>query len=121
MVAKESKEMAEAADKLLQISEDERAQAYALSYENAVFARQLYEQDKWEEAEEKGHRVGWLKGQEEGRLKGKAEGRIEGQLKGQHERSIEIARNLILMGLSNEEISNATGLSISEIEKISKK
>lgn len=53
MVAKESEEMAEAAEKLLRISADERAQAYALSRDNAAFARQLHEHGLREESRDK--------------------------------------------------------------------
>lgn len=52
MIANESKEISEAAEKLLQISADKRAQAYVLSYENAIFARALYEQDFQDEIAE---------------------------------------------------------------------
>ena len=54
MVAKESEEMAEAAEKLLQISADERAQAYAFSRDNSEFARKLHEQGIREEGIEEG-------------------------------------------------------------------
>ena len=49
MIAKESTEMSEAADKLLQLSADERAQAYAFSHESSEFARKLHEQGIREE------------------------------------------------------------------------
>jgi len=44
MLAKESDEMAKATEKLIQISADEKAQAYAMSWENSEFARKLHEQ-----------------------------------------------------------------------------
>jgi len=53
LIAKESKEMEEAADKLLQVSADERAQAYAFSREGSEFARRLHEQGIRDEAEER--------------------------------------------------------------------
>jgi len=52
MIAKESTEMSEAADKLLQLSADERAQAYAFSHESSEFARKLHEQGIREEERE---------------------------------------------------------------------
>lgn len=52
MLAKESEEMAQATEKLFQISADERAQAYAFSRENSEFARKLHEQGIREEVRE---------------------------------------------------------------------
>ena len=49
----------------------------------------------------------------EGEAKGKAEGRIEGEKSAK----IEMAKNLIKMGLSLSQISLATGLSENEINK----
>jgi len=42
----------------------------------------------------------------------------EGRGEGREEREIEIAENLINLGLENNLITKATGLSIEEIEKI---
>ena len=55
----------------------------------------------------------------EGRAEGKAEGRAEGKAEGKAERSLEIARSL-LGKLPLETISETTGLSIAEIEGLSK-
>ena len=49
-----------------------------------------------------------------GRAKGKAEGRIEG-LK---EKSFEIARKLLRMGLSVHVVADTTGLSLNEVEQM---
>jgi predicted transposase/invertase (TIGR01784 family) len=50
--------------------------------------------------------------------RGKAEGRAEGRAEGKNEEKIEIARNLLKLNLTNEQISQSTGLSIKEIEAL---
>ena len=54
----------------------------------------------------------YQKGKEEGRAEGKEEGRAEGM----SQRSLEIARNLLSLGLSVDQITQATGLTEEEIE-----
>ena len=49
---------------------------------------------------------------EEGRAEGRKEGLVEGLAKGR----AEVARNLLNMGMSVEDISKATGISKDEIE-----
>jgi predicted transposase/invertase (TIGR01784 family) len=44
----------------------------------------------------------------------------KGKLEGREEKSIEIAKNLLLLGLKLDDISKATGLSIEEIKKLTK-
>ena len=50
--------------------------------------------------------------------KGRAEGLVEGEKIGGDKKAIEVAKNLLLMGLSIEQISQGTGLPIKEIEKL---
>ncbi len=50
----------------------------------------------------------------EGKIEGKAEGKIEGKMEGK----IEIAKNMIQKCLDNQLISEITGLTLSEIEKL---
>ena len=50
--------------------------------------------------------------------KGRAEGRAEGCKEGEKNKQYEIAHNLKQMGISNEDISRATGLSMEEINKL---
>lgn len=52
---------------------------------------------------------------EEGRAEGRKEGLVEGLAKGR----AEVARNLLNMGMSVEDISKATGISKDEIEQYS--
>ena len=67
----------------------------------------------------RGHREGLEKGREEGREegleKGREEGREEGLEKGQEEATVEIVRNLLQIGLSVEQLSQTTGLSVDKI------
>ena len=62
----------------------------------------------------------YQKGKEEGRAEGKEEGRAEGKEEGRAEgmsqRSLEIARNLLSLGLPIDQITQATGLTEEEIE-----
>ena len=54
----------------------------------------------------------YQKGKEEGKEEGRAEGRAEGM----SQRSLEIARNLLSLGLPIDQITQATGLTEEEIE-----
>ena len=58
----------------------------------------------------------YQKGKEEGRAEGKEEGRAEGRAEGMSQRSLEIARNLLSLGLPVDQITQATGLTEKEIE-----
>ena len=64
-----------------------------------------------EYAEEKGLEEGLAKGREEGEAKGREEGEAKGKA--------EIAKNLLAKGLDTLFISEVTGLSVMEIEKLS--
>ena len=55
------------------------------------------------------------KAEEKGREEGEAKGREEGEAKGK----AEIAKNLLAKGLDTSFISEVTGLSVPEIEKLS--
>jgi predicted transposase/invertase (TIGR01784 family) len=69
-------------------------------------------------AEEKGWRKGLERGMEEGMEKGMEKGMKKGVEKGMKEKSWEIARNLKKLGVSTDTISQASGLSVEEIENI---
>ena len=58
------------------------------------------------------------KGHVEGKEEGLAEGRAEGEAIGANKEKIENARNFKKLGVSIETISQATGLSVEEIEKL---
>ena len=64
-------------------------------------------------------REGLAEGRAEGRAEGLAEGRAEGLAEGRNAVKLETAKKLLEMGvLSNEQISQATGLSLEQIEKL---
>ena len=45
-------------------------------------------------------------------------GEIKGKIKGEKQKSIEIAKKLLRMGMTVEKVMDATGLTNEEIEKI---
>lgn len=51
-------------------------------------------------------------------MEGEAKGRMEGRMKGRNERSVEIARAMLAMNLSVEQVSKATGLSEDEVRSL---
>ena len=55
---------------------------------------------------------------EEGHATGHAEGLAQGLAKGEHQEKIKTAKNLLQMGLSKENISKATGLSMKQINAL---
>ena len=61
---------------------------------------------------------GMAKGRAEGRAEGREEGMAEGMAKGIAEVKIEIAKAMKLMGLTTEQIMEATGLTESDIERL---
>ena len=54
----------------------------------------------------------------EGRAEGRLEGRAEGRAEGERNKQIEIARNLKKAGVSIDVISQSSGLTVDEIEKL---
>ena len=58
----------------------------------------------------------YQKGMEKGKEEGRAEGKEEGRAEGMSQRSLEIARNLLSLGLPVDQITQATGLTKEEIE-----
>ena len=60
------------------------------------------------------------KGREEGLAKGLEKGREEGLAKGMEKEKISTARRLLLMGLSEEQVSTAIELSLEEIQNLRK-
>ena len=64
------------------------------------------------EAREKGHAEGRAEGMKQGRAEGHAEGRAEGRA----EEKKAIARNLLAMGLTIEQVAQGSGLPIEEVK-----
>ena len=52
------------------------------------------------------------------RKNGEIKGEIKGKIKGEKQKSIEIAKKLLRMGMTVEKVMDATGLTNEEIEKI---
>ncbi|MCI7597562.1 MAG: Rpn family recombination-promoting nuclease/putative transposase [Bacteroidales bacterium] len=75
-----------------------------------------------EEGKKQGLEEGKKQGLEEGKKQGLEEGKIqgleEGKIQGARENAISIARNLKRLGLPDNEIAQATGLLIEEVEKV---
>lgn len=55
---------------------------------------------------------------DEGRAEGRAEGRTEGRAEGRAEEKLEIAKKLIALGLSDEDIVKSTGLSKEQVMEL---
>ena len=58
-------------------------------------------------------------GMKEGMAKGKQEGLAEGMEKGMNQKALEIAKNMLAMGLSAEQVAKATQLSLEIIKNLS--
>ena len=58
-------------------------------------------------------------GMKEGMAKGKQEGLAEGMEKGMNQKALEIAKNMLAMGLSAEQVAKATQLPLEIIKNLS--
>ncbi|WP_433863486.1 hypothetical protein [Sphingobacterium thalpophilum] len=65
-----------------------------------------------------GHAKGLAKGLEKGLAEGLEKGRAEGLAEGEHKQAIESARKMLSKGYNEKDISDVTGLSVDEIEKL---
>ena len=90
---------------------DAELRAYDKFWDSVSVERTLLD-DRYQKGKEEGR----AEGKEEGRAEGKEEGRAEGRAEGMSQRSLEIARNLLSLGLSVDQITQATGLTEEEIE-----
>ncbi|MBD2481128.1 Rpn family recombination-promoting nuclease/putative transposase [Planktothrix sp. FACHB-1365] len=61
---------------------------------------------------------GKLEGRLEGKLEAKLEAKLKAKLEGKQEAKEEIALNLLRMGLSLEQVIQATGLSLEKIQSL---
>jgi len=132
LIAEASEEMEQAAEKLKDLSKNEKAWARKISRENAEFAQRLHEQGVRDEGKEEGRiegkeegriegkEEGRIEGKEEGRIEGKEEGRIEGKEEGRDERDLEIAKSMLADDLPLMTISKHTNLSVEELEELKK-
>ena len=89
---------------------DAELRAYDKFWDSVSVERTLLD-DRYQKGKEEGR----AEGKEEGRAEGKEEGRAEGRAEGMSQRSLEIARNLLSLGLPVDQITQATGLTEEEI------
>lgn len=86
------------------------------------YARREAIKEGLEEGLAKGMEEGLAKGIEEGRAKGMAagieEGRAEGRAEGEREKSIEVAKTAISLGMDKEMVMKLSGLSSEEIQEM---
>ena len=98
---------------------DAELRAYDKFWDSVSVERTLLD-DRYQKGKEEGRAEGRAEGKEEGRAEGRAEGKEEGRAEGRAEgmslRSLEIARNLLSLGLPVDQITQATGLTEEEIE-----
>ena len=90
---------------------DAELRAYDKFWDSVSVERTLLD-DRYQKGKEEGR----AEGMAEGRAEGMAEGRAEGRAEGMSQRSLEIARNLLSLGLPVDQITQATGLTEEEIE-----
>ena len=55
---------------------------------------------------------------DEGEARGKSIGLAEGEIRGSRRKALETAKNLLQFGLSPENIAQATGLTVQEVQSI---
>ena len=92
------------------LSENDR-QAYFRHMESVRHMKSLFDTSR-----DEGYEEGYEEGKEEGMEKGLEKGLEKGMEKGREERSLEIAHQLKSMGMTKEQIFQATGLHIDEKE-----
>ena len=82
--------------------------------------RDIYATRKFDEKRgmEKGMAKGRAEGLAKGRAKGRAEGLAEGRAEGELSKGLEVARNLLAMGMSWSQIMQATGLTEDQLKQL---
>lgn len=83
--------------------------------EDIKVMRDLYATQKWEEEQK---RMEIEKGRAEGREQGRAEGREQGRAEGRAEGKLEIAKNLLAMGIPMDKVVQASGLTEEQISAL---
>jgi hypothetical protein len=99
----------------LSLSEEER-QAYERHIGDARISKSTLDSSYSD-----GKREGLAEGKAEGLAEGKAEGLAEGEAKGKAEGKAEMIRNLHALGLSIEQLAQASQLSVEEVSNVLKK
>ena len=67
---------------------------------------------------ERGKSLGLAEGKSLGLAEGKSLGLAEGEVRGSRQKALETARNLLVIGLSIDNIAKATGLTVQEVETL---
>ena len=102
--------------RLAKLSKDE-LKAYYRHLDNIVILRDNIYTGR-EEGRLEGRAEGRLEGRAEGRAEGLAEGRAEGLAEGRAEEKLENARQFKALGVDDEVIAQATGLSLEEVRSL---
>ncbi|MDE6338038.1 MAG: Rpn family recombination-promoting nuclease/putative transposase [Muribaculaceae bacterium] len=88
----------------LKMSKEER-DAYDRHIDNI-----MVQNDVLDNAKEEGREEGFIEGREEGLVQGREEGLVQGREEGRIQERVEIARNLLSIGMDIDSIAKATGL-----------
>lgn len=104
----------EANEEVEEILSDEELKAW----NDYLFTAKLEENSRNYRAKKEGREEGLKQGVEEGRKEGIEQGIKQGIEKGKEEEKIEIAKEMLKLGMKLEEISKITKLTIEEIRKI---
>lgn len=84
--------------------------------EDIKVMRDLYATQKWEEEQKRMEiEKGRAEGREQGRAEGREQGRAEGREQGRAEGKLEIAKNLLAMGIPMDKVVQASGLTEEQI------
>ena len=113
-IMEENKEIREAVVEVHKMSKDEKIRKLAELREKAI----MDEKEIYSTGYHKGEKSGYSKGEKLGYIKGEQSGYSKGHLEGEKNEKIKIAKILKEKGMSKEEISEITKLSIKEVEEI---
>ena len=87
--------------------------------EDIKVMRDLYATQKWEEEQKRMEiEKGRAEGREQGRAEGREQGRAEGREQGRAEGKLEIAKNLLAMGIPMDKVVQASGLTEEQISAL---
>lgn len=87
--------------------------------EDIKVMRDLYATQKWEEEQKRMEiEKGRAEGREQGRAEGREQGRAEGREQGRAEVKLEIAKNLLAMGIPMDKVVQASGLTEEQISAL---
>ncbi|MCR5705854.1 MAG: hypothetical protein K6G48_03525, partial [Acholeplasmatales bacterium] len=82
------------------------------------YAKKVGREEGLAEGRAEGKAQGLAEGRAEGKAQGIAEGKAQGIAEGEKAKAIEIAKNLLKLGVDIKLISEASGLSVEEIKRL---